>query len=226
MDIKLGFRATKTLLFISLVVVIITLGCALKRPAHAQEPRITPPITPGAITPPAGNSPFLLGHAVGTQGYICLPTSAGSSTASWTVDAARPEATLFVDSPGREVVTHFLSPNSNPNEIASKPLPFGSPTWQSSFDSSKVWGQKLASIPAGSDDSCSHAGSIPCLLLQSAGSEAGPSGGRFMTQTTFVQRLNTNGGSAPATGCSVLGDVGKQILVPYTADYYFFHAHD
>jgi hypothetical protein len=43
-----------------------------------------------------------------------------------------------------------------------------------------------------------------------------------MSQTTFIQRLNTNGGSAPPTGCSVPADVGKQALVPYTADYYFF----
>jgi Protein of unknown function (DUF3455) len=43
-----------------------------------------------------------------------------------------------------------------------------------------------------------------------------------MSQTTFIQRLNTNGGSAPATGCSASADVGKQALVPYTADYYFF----
>jgi hypothetical protein len=33
------------------------------------------------------------------------------------------------------------------------------------------------------------------------------------------------GGSAPATGCSVLSDVGKQTLVPYTADYYFYHGN-
>lgn len=45
-----------------------------------------------------------------------------------------------------------------------------------------------------------------------------------MTQTTFIQRLNTTGGTAPASGCSVVpADVGKQALVPYTADYYFFH---
>ncbi len=226
MDITLGHRATKTLLSSSLVVVLFTLECVPGTAGHRQDPIFTAPTTPGAITPPAGNSVFLLGHAKGTQGYICLPTSAGASTFSWTVDAARPEATLFADFTGREVATHFLSPNSNPNEFASKPLPFGSPTWQSSIDSSKVWGQKLASIPAGSDDSCPYTGSIPCLLLQSVGSETGPSGRRFMTQTTFIQRLNTNGGSAPATGCSVLGDVGNQILVPYTADYYFFHAHD
>ncbi len=184
------------------------------------------PTTPNAITPPAGNSAFLIGHAVGTQGYVCLPTTAGASTASWTVNAARPEATLFVSVFDRfeEVVTHFLTPDTNPNTSAPNPLPFGSTTWQSSFDRSKVWAQPLQTIPAASDQSCPNAGAIACLLLQSIESEAGLAGGKLLTQTTFIQRLNTQGGSAPATGCSVLSDVGKQMLVSYTADYYFFHA--
>jgi hypothetical protein len=63
-------------------------------------------------------------------------------------------------------------------------------------------------------------------LLQSIGSEAGPAGGNLLTQTTYIQRLNTQGGSAPDTGCSVPSDVGKQTLVPYTADYYFFHGDE
>jgi hypothetical protein len=167
-----------------------------------------------------------VGQAVGTQGYVCLPTSSG---ASWTVNASRPEATLFVRFFGQDVqiVTHFLSPNTNPNEFAPNPLPFGSPTWQSSFDSSVVWAKALTpAVPAGSDASCPNAGAIPCLLLQSIGSLKGPSGGKTMTQTTFIQRLNTGGGSAPATGCSNWTDVGKQTLVPYTADYYFFRADE
>lgn len=228
MNVKLGHQATGARRVCRLHVVILTLTCLTTTAARARTHRIIPPTSPSAITPPAGNSAFLLGHAVGTQGYVCLPTSAGASTASWTVNAARPEATLFVNLLGREIVTHFLSPNANPNEFASKPVPFGSPTWQSSLDSSKVWGQKLSSISAGSDKSCPNAGSIDCLLLQSAGSEPGPSHGKFLTQTTFIQRLNTNEGSAPATGCSALTDVGKQRLVPYTADYYFFrrdHKH-
>jgi len=36
-----------------------------------------------------------------------------------------------------------------------------------------------------------------------------------------VTRLNTNGGSAPASGCSAPTDAGQQTLVPYSADYYF-----
>jgi len=189
---------------------------------HATAQRITPPSVPAAITPPAGNSAFLLGHAVGTQGYVCLPTTTG---ASWTVNGSRPEATLFTKIFGQdfEIITHFLSPDTNPNENAPNPLPFGSATWQNSLDSSVVWAKAVGSIAAGSDPSCPNAGSIACLLLQSIGSQKGPAGGKVMTQTTYVQRLNTNGGSAPATGCAVSTDVGKQTLVPYTADYYFFH---
>ena len=180
------------------------------------------PATPAAITPPAGNSRFLAGHALGAQGYICLPTGSG---ASWTVNNARPEATLFTNiGKAVQIVTHFLSPDTNPNKFAPSPLPFGSPTWQSSFDSSKVWGQPLDAIPAGSGAGCPNTGAIPCLLLQAIGSEQGPTGGKTMTKTTYIQRLNTNAGSAPASGCSVPADVGKQTLVPYSADYYFFRA--
>jgi hypothetical protein len=197
--------------------------------AHAHErtqdtkAEITSPITPVAIAPPAGNSAFLVGHAVGTQGYVCLPTSTG---ASWTVNNARPEATLFTNlfGEGVQIITHFLSPNTNPNGYAANPLPFGNPTWESSFDSSKVWGQVTHSNAAGSDPSCPNAGSLACVLLQVVGSEQGPTGGKLLTKTTFVQRLNTSGGSAPGTGCFVPGDIGKQALVPYSADYYFFRA--
>uniref|UniRef100_Q01ZI2 DUF3455 domain-containing protein n=1 Tax=Solibacter usitatus (strain Ellin6076) TaxID=234267 RepID=Q01ZI2_SOLUE len=201
--------------------------------AHAQlqlpGTSVTPPPTPTLITPPAGNAAFLLGHALGTQGYVCLPTEAGASTASWTVNSARPEATLFQTFFDQDVqiVTHFLSPDTNPNDAAPIPLPFGSATWQSSFDSSKVWAAVLHKnqIAAGTDKaSCPNDGAIPCLLLQSIGSQAGPTGGKTLSKTTFVQRLNTRGGSAPADGCATSTDVGKQVLVPYTADYYFYTA--
>ena len=224
MSVKPSHLTNKTMRVRSLFVSTLVLGCVFGTGTHAGAQRITPPTTPNALTPPTGNSAFLLGQAVGTQGYVCLPTSAGASTASWTVNASRPEATLFTEVFGQyvEVITHFLSPDTNPNEFAPTPLPFGSATWQSSFDDSKVWAKPLYSIPAGSDESCPNTGAIPCLLLQSIGSERGLTGGKFLTQTTYVQRLNTKGGSAPATGCSVSTDVGKQTLVPYTADYYFF----
>jgi hypothetical protein len=168
----------------------LVLGCVFTAtPAAAQA--IKSPTTPAIITPPAGSSAFLLGRATGTQGYVCLPAGTG---ASWTVNAAHPEATLFTSFFGQDVqiITHFLSPNTNPNKFAPKPLPFGNATWQGSFDSSKVWAQTQQSIPAGSDASCPNAGSIGCLVLQVIGSEKGTTPGPgLLTSTTFIQRLNT-----------------------------------
>jgi hypothetical protein len=185
------------------------------------------PTTPPAITPRAGNVLFLAGHAFGSQGYVCLPKD---GSVSWTVNNARPEATLFATFFGEpvQIITHFLSHNDNPND-PTLPVAFGNATWQSSFDSSKVWAvaSPETTISAGSDSSCPNTGSIACLLLTAIGTEEGPTGGKILAKTTFVQRLNTKGGSAPAnpaTGCLVLSDVGHQVLVPYSADYFFFRA--
>ena len=190
---------------------------------HATAQSISSPVTPTSITPPQGSSAFLLGHATGTQGYVCLPSGTG---ASWTVNGARPEATLLTSFFGIpvQIITHFLSPNTHPNDAAPKTLAFGNATWQSSFDTSKVWAQQVNSIPAGSDPSCPNSNSIACLLLQVIGAQEGPTGGKALTPTTYIQRLNTNGGIAPADGCSETSDVGKQALAPYTADYYFFRS--
>jgi len=145
------------------------------------------------------------------------------------VNNARPEATLFIKIFGEpvQIITHFLSPVVNPNLIGPNPPRFGDVTWQSSFDSSRVWAQKKNSITAGTEASCPNGGAIDCLLLQVIGADEGPTGGRSLTKTTFIQRLNTKGGSAPAnpaTGCLASTDVGHQILVPYSADYFFFRA--
>src|SRR6202047_4300129 len=205
------------------------LACAFSTVNQATAQKVMPPPPPAAITPPSGNTAFLVGNAFGTQGYTCLPTSTGGT--SWTVNPARPEATLFADFFGQtlQIIAHFLIPDANPNHPAATPNQFapnplppgGNATWQSSFSTSKVWATAVGHIDAGSDPaSCPNAGAIPCLLLQSIGNQKGPTGVRLMPKTTFVQRLNTNGGSAPTTACSV----GQNQLVPYTADYYFFRA--
>jgi hypothetical protein len=177
---------------------------------------IPDPVTPTAITPPVGSHLFLAGHAFGSQGYVCLPKE---GSVSWTVNGARPEATLFATFFGEpiQIITHFLSHDDDPK--APQPVAFGNATWQSSFDSSKVWASA----------SCPNTGSIGCLLLTAIGTEEGPTGGKILSKTTFVQRLNTKGGSAPAnpaTGCLSTSDVGHQVLVPYTADYFFYRGGD
>jgi hypothetical protein len=213
---------TKTISFTrtrNLFTAALVLACALGTHVAAQ---VTVPPTPTNITPGPGNVAFLVGHAKGSQGYVCLPDGNGGT--SWTVNNARPEATLFTDLFGQPVqfITHFLSKDENPNGFAPTPLPAGgNATWQSSLDTSRVWAVATGHIDAGTDlASCPHDGAIQCLLLQSIGNQKGPTGGRLLANVTFVQRLNTNGGSAPTTACSV----GQTALIPYSADYYFYRA--
>jgi len=88
------------------------------------------------------------------------------------------------------------------------------PTWQSSLDASAVWGTKAGSINAGSDPSCPNAGAVPCLLLKAIATRPGGQ----LARTTYIQRVNTTGGSAPVSSCKV----GALALVPYSADYSFY----
>jgi hypothetical protein len=198
----LQFRITVTLVVMALV-----------HPAFAQS--ITVPPVPVNLQVPAGNTPFLKGHAIGTQHYICLPSGSG---VAWTFFG--PQATLFVtirlfrSEFQQQITTHFLSPN---------PVEGGMPraTWQSSLDSSAVWARAIASS---TDSDFVSPGALPWLLLQAVGSQPGPAGGAFLTQTTFIQRLNTSGGVAPSSGCSQSTNVGLTALVPYTTDYFFYRA--
>lgn len=60
------------------------------------------------------------------------------------------------------------------------------------------------------------------LDVRDTGAQAGPTGGDRLTKTTFIQRVNTFGGLAPAAGCTSQADLGRQAFVPYTADYFFY----
>jgi len=202
----------------SLFTAALVLACAFGTVNQAAA-QVTPPTTPDTIAVPAGNSAYLVGHAFGSQGYTCLPTSTGGT--AWN-PTARPEATLFTDLFGQQfqIITHFQSINENPKAGVIVPRS-GNATWQSSLDSSRVWMVKVNGIDAGSDQaSCPNSGSIQCLLLQSVGNKKGPTGGSLFAKTTFIQRLNTAGGAVPTSACSA----GQTELVPYTADYFFFRA--
>jgi hypothetical protein len=178
--------------------------------AHADDAHdVVPPALPANLQVPVGNKPFLVGHAVGTQGYICQPAAASFA---WTF--VKPQATLSDDS-HEQILTHFLSTNT----VESPATP--RPTWQDSRDTSRVWGKAIANS---SDPTFVAAGAIPWLLLQVVGTQAGPTGGNTLTATTYIQRLTTTGGVAPSTGCAQSTDVGGKALVPYTADYFFYKA--
>src|SRR6266704_3322837 len=218
MSYKFDQQAKKTARVRSLFVAALVFACAFGTVTLAAA-QVTPPPVPDKIAVPAGNSAFLVGHAFGSQGYTCLPTSTGA--AAWN-PTARPEATLFADFFGHlvQIITHFQSINENPKPGVVVPLS-GNATWQGSFDSSRVWAVKSKGIDPSSDiESCRHTGSIQCLLLQSVGNKKGPTGGSLLADTTFIQRLNTSGGAVPTSVCTV----GQTQLVPYTADYFFFRA--
>ena len=186
--------------------VAFTLSVAQVASAH----QITPPRAPGDIDVPPGNKPFLVGHGVGTQNYICLPAGAGFAFTLFT-----PEATLF--SHGQQVITHYFSPNNNPFDPADKGVI--RVTWEDPRDTSIVCG---AVEKSSSDANFVAPGAIPWLKVKAVGAQDGPTGGDRLSGTTFIQRVNTVGGSAPSTGCAALGDVGKKAFVPYTADYFFY----
>jgi hypothetical protein len=218
MSYNVNQKNNKTARVQSLFMAVLGLVCAFGTVSNAAAQRVTPPTTPIDIAVPEGNSPFLVGHAVGTQGYTCLPTANGGTAWSTT---ARPEATLFTKFFGQQIqiITHFTSINENPKPDVTVPLS-GNATWQSSFDTSKVWAAAVGHIDAGTDPaSCPNKGAIQCLLLKSLGNQQGPTGGRLLDNVSFVQRLNTKGGSAPTSTCTV----GQTQLQGYTADYYFFH---
>jgi len=198
-------RATRRMLPIACATgLALALTISLARPAHAE--RVTPPPVPAGLGADAGSRAFLVGHAVGTQNYVCLPSGSGFAWNLFT-----PEATLFSGS-GKQLITHFFSPNPDENDTVRA-------AWQHSRDTSTVWA-KLKT--ASSDADFVELGAIPWLLLDVVGAEEGPQGGDALGRTTQIQRLNTFGGAAPPTGCSASTDVGSKAFVPYTADYFFY----
>jgi hypothetical protein len=189
--------------------------------AQAQNPdksHFAPPAAPGNIQVlEEGNKVFLVGHGKGTQNYVCKASGSGFKYILFT-----PEATLFGDD-GREIITHFsspnpLEPNTDPTVIADHLVRV---TWQDSNDASTVWA--FATPETTSNDATFVAvGAVPWVKLTVVGAQDGPTGGRTLSGTTFIQRVNTSGGVAPKTGCSSPGDLGNEAFVPYSADYFFY----
>ena len=106
--------------------------------------------------------------------------------------AAVPEATLF-HAEG-VVATHFAGP-----------------TWESNSGSKVVGAVVPPTVTVDTN-------AIPWVLLSALRTE----GTGVFADVTFVQRVHTTGGKAPATDGTVVGQVAR---VPYTADYFFFRKH-
>lgn len=92
---------------------------------------------------------------------------------------------------------------------------FAGPTWQAR-DGSYVVAQLDKKVTVDSM-------AIPWLRLKATQKVAGLDGDR-LTATTFIQRVNTTGGLAPAAADCNAATVGTTREIEYTADYYFWKA--
>ena len=180
-------------------------GDAEAGPPQCTGSWLVAPTVP-ALALPDGGTVILHAAGSGTQDYACVGTfvDAGadsSVTFKWTLTG--PEAELD-DCNGTLIGHHFAS------EAGA-----AAPEWQQ-LDGTYVIGHKIAPVTGYTPDGGS--GSVPWLLLQTT-TTGGGSG--TLASTLYIQRLNTDGGNAPATGCA--DDAGGATTkVPYTADYYFF----
>jgi uncharacterized protein DUF3455 len=111
-----------------------------------------------------------------------------SDAAQFTWTLKAPDAQLF-DNNGKPFGKHFAGPS-----------------WEAS-DGSRVAGKAVANSPSPDADS------IPWLLLTVVSHE----GGGVLSRATSIQRLNTKGGKAPASGCDA-SHAGQELRVPYSAD--------
>jgi hypothetical protein len=152
---------------------------------------LTPPAVPAAIQVPAGAKLARRFHATGAQVYTCAAPAPGGA-ATFAWTLKRPDATLF-DAAGAKAGTHGAGP-----------------TWTAT-DGSAVVAQKAAQADA------PIPGAVAWLLLRTTSS----TGKGIFSAVTYVQRLETKGGKAPATGCDAKA-VGTETRVAYSADYLFF----
>ena len=156
---------------------------------------ISPPPPPGPDIPdikvPEGQTVLLKALGKGVQIYECKATAADPGKFDWSFKA--PEADL-TNEDGKKIAKHYAGP-----------------TWEAN-DGSKVVGElppKKADAP--------RPGAVPWLLLKAKTNE----GTGTFARVTYIQRVDTEGGVAPAAGCDQ-AHVTTEARVDYRANYYFY----
>jgi len=199
----------------------LTVAFAVSLPAHAAK--VTPPPVPYNLKVDEGSHAFLVGHANGTQNYVCGPSATSNTGVAYALFT--PEATLFNDD-GDQLITHFFSPNPDPDDpnTSAAVVAAGAirANWVHSRDGSSVWAKLHTNAEGVTGSFTPDKTAVAWLLLDRVGTEDGLTGGNILSKTTQIQRLNTTGGVAPLEGCDSSSDVGHQAFVSYTADYFFY----
>ena len=156
----------------------------------------TPPVPPTVavpddLRPPPGETLQRTLWANGVQIYECRAKAGAPGTTEWAF--VGPEATL-ADDKGALVGKHYAGP-----------------TWEAG-DGSKVVGTVKARVDAPGGTA------IPWLLLETH--NMGKGAGQF-ARVTSVQRVATEGGLPPATGCAS-AQIGQKARVDYKAQYVLY----
>ena len=108
----------------------------------------------------------------------------------------------------------FVGPDAKLNDRSGKQVGkyYGPPATWDSMDGSRLTATQVAVAPSGM-------GNIPSQLVK-----ANPAmGSGAMSGVTYIQRVATQGGVAPATPCAS-ANVGDRQVVKYQADYIFYKA--
>ena len=87
---------------------------------------------------------------------------------------------------------------------------FAGPSWEAN-DGSRVTGKAVANSPSPDPNS------IPWLSINILSHD----GKGVLSSATTIQRINTKGGKAPASGCDA-SHAGQEVRVSYSADYLFY----
>jgi hypothetical protein len=113
---------------------------------------------------------------------------------------------------GAQFTWVLKAPEAQLTDKSGKPFGkhFAGPSWEAN-DGSRVTGEAVANAPSPDADS------IPWLLV----TVASHSGEGVLARVTSIQRVNTKGGKAPASGCDA-AHADKEERAPYSADYVFF----
>lgn len=175
-------------------------------PPPCGAPWTDAPTVVAALALPDGGTVLLHAAGSGSQDYACTGTfiDAGADggdageTFAWVLTG--PDAQLK-DCHGTVIGHHF------PSEAGAS-----APEWLTLSDGTYVIGKK---VPGAAYTPDGGSGSVAWLLLQ-ATSHGGTG---TLSNVTYIQRLNTDGGVAPSS-CDPAD--AAALAVPYTADYYFY----
>jgi hypothetical protein len=167
-------------------------GCAT--PARAGNDHRAPEV-PASLQVPDGNRVSFHAYAVGVQIYTATVSPTDPTQFVWTFKA--PEAVLF-DADGNVVGTHYAF--AGPTR----------PAWESESGSRVVGARTVPPVTVTST-------AIPWLILSAVPADTiGPG---IFARTTYIQRVNTTGGLAPAAAPT---QANQEARVPYTAEYFFY----